>query len=373
MRQPPFVLLRVRLVALFLVSLAAVFSSLAALHPSALAHPLGLLAPPVILAMAALGGALAFDRLSAFAERLGRARVRIAGWFYGSVVILAFLAVLSGLGEALLTAHAIMIGAQGAFLLLAGLGRGYIGTLVNAFVLSCIAGLAGGPAAAAAMASHAGLIVFFLAVDSPARMLAEYPVEETPPAGPFILKGAFLAVAVAAGLAGFFLAVPPEPYVLFRLEALGGEAVGAALGALYRDLAIVMLLAALAFYALLRWSIGRPREGRELRLEHPSARRRSEPAAAPARAPAGEGKGWRGRVVRLYVRTLEQLASWGIRRRPDQTASELASRLEPREPAEALTALFVRARYGPSDLSEEDFREASRASAAILDRARGRK
>ena len=70
---------------------------------------------------------------------------------------------------------------------------------------------------------------------------------------------------------------------------------------------------------------------------------------------------------------LDQLAAWGIRRRPDQTASEHAARLEPREPADSLTALFLRARYGPVDLSEEDFREASRASAAILDQARGKK
>ena len=70
---------------------------------------------------------------------------------------------------------------------------------------------------------------------------------------------------------------------------------------------------------------------------------------------------------------MAELAALGVRRRADQTAQELAARLEPRPEAEELTSLFMRARYGPGDLSESEYRDALRASAGIVARFRLRK
>jgi len=83
-------------------------------------------------------------------------------------------------------------------------------------------------------------------------------------------------------------------------------------------------------------------------------------------------KEWRSRIVKVYVRTTQQLAKWGRRRRPFQTAGEFARTLAPAGAAAELTDLFSRARYGSGEMTEAEFETASRASREILDHHRRR-
>ena len=76
--------------------------------------------------------------------------------------------------------------------------------------------------------------------------------------------------------------------------------------------------------------------------------------------------------MKLYVRTTEQLARWGRRRRSFQTPREYAGTLAPAGAALELTELFSRARYGREDLSESDYERASQVSREILDHHRRR-
>ncbi len=108
-------------------------------------------------------------------------------------------------------------------------------------------------------------------------------------------------------------------------------------------------------------------------IERVAARRRMEKKAAPAGGGAGPEVatgGVRVRIVKLYVRTLEQLARLGVRRRPDQTPLEVSARMAPEEAARELTGVFMQARYGPGEPSEADFDRASRSGAAVVDHFR---
>lgn len=374
MREPPVVLLRARLLALFLIALAAAYTAMAAYRLAWTRHAGGLLLPPLFLGAGTLLGASWHDRLSLLADRVGRGRVKAAAAFLWFLLAAALLVVLTGQRSLALDVVVFMMIVQPFLLLLSGLGRGHQGTIVTAFSLTVMGALEGGPAAAAALTAHAGLVVLFLAVDHPARMLTEYPVDVMPSPAPVLARATALALAVSGPLAGWFVLSPPEPYAPFAAEAaaLPGHGAVAAESVLdlLLDLGLAVVAAGLVFWLLLRYSLGRGSDARSLKLQRVAARRRPAEPRPPAFR-AGELPGWRGRVVKLYVRILEQLAAAGLRRRPGQTPLELAPRLEPRAEADVLTDLFMRARYGPSDLTEEDFERARRAGAAVVARRRG--
>ena len=105
-----------------------------------------------------------------------------------------------------------------------------------------------------------------------------------------------------------------------------------------------------------------------------AARRALERRAAAVPPPdVPDPKGWRARVVKLYVRLAEQLSRLGVRRGATQTPREFSRTLSPEAAAAALTEIFGRARYGDRELSEEDFNAASAAGAEILGHFRGKK
>ena len=377
MRNLPEAFLRARLVALFLLSLSAVYGVTLGWSPRTLREPASI-AWPVSLVLATLGGAILMDRLFAFVDRVGRSRLQLLGWVtYGFLLLLVILGVMSGArgqGSVRVGAGAMRF-AQVAFLLFAGLGRGYIGAIVNAFALTCVAALAGGAAAAMAVASHAGMLVFFLVADHHARLLADYPVESPPESGPILIRALGGAGALTAAISIFFYFVPCLPYApLMGPSGAAHSLPSEQVWGLLRDLVGLMVLAGLALWLVLRLSGGRGRDAGEVLSQRVGARRAIEPlppAAPPPDVP--DPRGWRARIVKLYVRLAERLSRQGLRRKPTQTPREFAQALAPASAAESLTELFMRARYGDRELGEADFNAASSAGEQILAHFRGRR
>ncbi len=373
MRRHPEALLRARLAALYLLSLAAVYGSYLAWQPGLLFKPKTIAWPPLVLAAATFAGAAIHDRLGSLGDRHVRGRLRaVTGILYGGVLFLVCLGLLAGQPDSVELGGSMLRTLQPAFLLFAGFGRGHIGVLVNAFALTATSILAGGPGAAASVVLHGGLVAFFLVVDHAWRMLTEYPVDTMPPAGPTLGRGAVNGLLVGSALAAFFHFVPAVAYAPLQRAGLAAPLPPDRLVSLLGNLMFVGIVSGLSFYFLLRLGTGRGGATDGPVVEIVSARRRAElKSEALYTEPAEAMKGWRGRIVQLYVRTTLQLARWGRRRRPYQTPSEFARTLSPAGAAQELTDLFSRARYGPQDLTEADFQAASRAAQELLAHERG--
>ena len=375
MRRQPLEFLRARLLALYLLSLAAVYGSMIAWRSDLARSWALLLWPPAVLGVAALGGAAIHERLAALADRHVRARIRsVAAIAYGGALFLVCLGLLVGHRDAAEGGVTMLQGLQSAFLLLAGFGRGHFGTILNAFVLSSTSILAGGPGAAISATLHGGLLAFFLTADYAARALSEYPVDVAPRPAPVLARGAVQAALVAGALAAWFWFFPATPYApLQRAGAIPDVPVDRIAG-LLGNLLLVAVVSAVTVYLVLRLGTG----GKNVEGDVPviaivQARRRTQQGAGAAFVEKPPGpKEWRSRIVKIYVRTTRQLAKWGRRRRSFQTAAEFARTLAPAGGAAELTELFTRARYGSEEMTEAEFDRASRASREILDHHRGR-
>lgn len=375
MKPSPVTLLQARLASLYLLSWAAVSGSLIAWQGAKALHPWPLLWPPVALAAAALGGASLQDRLAVLVDKHTRARTRsVIGVVYGAVLLVVSLGLLSGSRDAAQAGGALLRGLQPLFLLLAGFGRGHLGTLVNAFALTSTSMLAGGPGAALSATLHAGILVFFLAADRGARLLTEFPVEELPSQGRMLVKGAMPAAAVALLLGVFFWAVPPAPYAPIAQAGAIASLPADKLVGLLSNLILVAVLSTLAFWLLLRFGSGGRSAGPDAPLVEVVTARRKEgrTEGASFREPPVPANQWRARIVALYVRTAAQLAKGGRRRAPSQTPKEFARLLAPAGASAELAELFGRARYGREEPTEADFDRAARVSRELLDRPRER-
>lgn len=375
MRGQPLEFLRARLLAVYLLSLAGVDGSLVAWR-SDLADRWGLLLlPPVLLGAATLAGAAIHERLAAMADRHLRARLRSgAGIVYGGCLFLICMGLLLGHRDAAEGGLLILYGLQAAFLLLAGFGRGYFGVLLNAFVLTSTSVLAGGPGAAISVTLHGGIVVFFLVADRHARVLSEYPVETMPRSTPILSRGLVHAALVGGALAAWFWLFPASPYApLQRAGAIPGVSVDRIAG-LVSNLFFVAVVSAATVYLVLRLSGGARHADADAPLAAiVQARGRTEKGAGAGYLETPPSpKEWRSRIVKLYVRTTQQLAKLGRRRRPFQTPGEFARTLAPAGPAAELTELFSRARYGSDEMTPAEFDRATRASREILDHHRGR-
>jgi hypothetical protein len=372
MSPVPAAFLRARLAALYLLSLAGIYGMELALEPRVLGRVLEVAWPPLALGGAALAGAALQDTLASLTDRQNRARLVLLGWAgSGLGLLLVLLGILSeGKGrQALGLGTALLKGLQPFTLLLAGFGRGHLGALVNALCLTVAAALGGGPAAAAAVTAHASILVFFFGVDYPARLFTEY---ESPGArtGPAFREAALWALGMAVVLGVFFTLVPCRPY-----EPLARGPLGAARGlpreeilALSRELALVGLVSGVGFFLLLRtWGARRREREVPLPVEKPSARHFAEPEPRrPLPEVFGPAKSGRARVVRLYLRLLEELGRRGLVRRPSETPREFGRRLGPPDQSQILVEIFSRARYGREDLSESDVQAAGSAAGSIL-------
>jgi hypothetical protein len=377
MRTAPVPFLRARLVALFLLSLAAVYGLGLSLAPVSMHRPVQMIWPPVLLSLSTLAGAAAMDRLFSVVDRAGRGRLQLIGWIiYGFLLLMVTLGIFSGEHgrDTVRSGAGLLRFVQAGFLLLAGLGRGHLGAIVNAFAMTCVAALGGGPSAALAVSSHAGLVVFFLSADHHARLLSDFPVNEPPRAAPVLGRAALVALGVAGVLALFFWAVPCVPYAPLLARGAGTPAVPPEQAwRLIRDLVSIAALAGLAFWVILWVGGGRGRDVSTPPVRSVVPRRQSTPRAAPTASPdRPTSEDWRSRIIGVYVRLLDQLARLGIRRRPCETPREFSRTLAPEGAATVLTELFVRARYGERDLTQADFESASRAGGEVLDRFRGR-
>jgi hypothetical protein len=136
-----------------------------------------------------------------------------------------------------------------------------------------------------------------------------------------------------------------------------------------RTIVVTGLAGAVAVYYVGRW-LGRSRKGERTSIEAPEPLRggleriRPKATRAPA-APSYPGR--RGRVVRAYVALLRGAKRAGFPRRPDETPDEFAAALvEPHGPLQAATDAFVSARYGPTEVSEDDVVRAERGAAEVL-------
>ncbi len=360
--------LRARLGALYGLSLAACYTALGAWRPSWIDRPWRAAVPALALGLAAVAGQALQDRLTQLAERVGRSRFRAAGaTAHGLVMMLGLLGLLLKLPTSASGAVRALLLFQPFFLLLAGLGRGQQGTLINAVALTAFASLAGGPLAAVAVVLCAMGVLIFLSADHYARLLIEYSGADAPVPRLLWREAVAPAAALGAALSIFFWLAPPRPLAVVVQAMPGATASPDVVLKLLLHLLGISIVAGLLFFLLLRWS-GRTGESEgDADFEKAAARRRPEPPSpALPLPPEPPLEGWRSRVVRVYVKALEQLARWGLRRRPSQTPAEFARQLEPEGDAAALTALFTRARYGAEELSEAEFQEAERAAQSVL-------
>ncbi|MBI3854561.1 MAG: hypothetical protein HY293_02590 [Planctomycetes bacterium] len=325
MRRLPTEFLRARLVALYLLSLAAVYGSMVAWRPDLPDAWPRLAWPPFVLGAAALAGAAIHERLASLTDHQVRSRIRsVAGIVYGGALFLVSMGLLVGHREAAEGGVAILQALQPAFLLFAGFGRGHHGTLINAFVLTAASMLAGGPAAAVAATLQGGLLAWFLVADHAARALTEYPVEALPRPAPLLARGAIQALLVAAALAVWFRLFPAAAYAPLRRSGAVADIPADRVAGLLGNLLFVAVASAVAVYLVLRLGDG----VRNAAAEAPviaivQARRRSlKSEGSPFAVAAPSPKEWRARIVQLYVRTTQQLAKGGRRRRSFQTALE---------------------------------------------------
>ena len=253
--------------------------------------------------------------------------------------------------------------------------RAVVGQSLALVALAC---LQGGPLAAWAAASTLALVGLYVGLDHHARLLASHRLDDSPHAARALVLSAALVlpVALAVGLAVHVAspeprpapptAVPDDAYRPIE-EKPQRELDSRAL----RSIAVTGLAGAVAVYFVGRWIV-RSKRGEKKSIETPEplvgALERIRPEERRSRA-RPEYPGRRGRIVRAYLALLRGAARAGFPRRPDETPAEFASALdEPRVPLTEATDVFVRARYGPFDLTDGDVAQAERGVAAVLER-----
>lgn len=251
--------------------------------------------------------------------------------------------------------------------------RGVVGHSLALVALAC---LKGGALAAVTAGASLALIGMYVGLDHHSRLLAAHRLDEGGHAARALWRSAVLVLPVAllVGVAVHRLAprgvVLPEPVVeeqgYVPLDKTPQRELD--LQAL-RALVVTGVIGAVAVYFIGRWLV-RSKRGETRMIETPEPLRGAVERIRPPSRPAArlpEYPGRRGRVVRAYLNVLRGAERAGFPRRPHETADEFADALgEPRQPLLATTDTFVRARYGPFELSDEDVLEAERGADAVL-------
>lgn len=333
----------------------------------AVAHAFLALAPGLV---SAAGGLVLFAGLVGTQfpptdePKVGAARldwsVTTVGGFYAFLAFIAVLMASAGTARDVQFALYILTGCQIAFLALPRLGHGYVPILANSQLLCCLTALVGGPFTVTSVIGVVVLVVVFLAVDHRVRRRA--------PSGPGVRRALGLSFLLGVGLLGVFLIAPPRPHPSLSLEAFGTA--GLPSDEVIESYAKIALLAALGIGAILfvRWLLKDDEEEDAGRVELPRPRERS----MRRRAPSGgvlvpvDATGDRGKLIRRYLRFLNQAARKGAEREPAWTPAEHARRLP--AAARRLAELFVRARYSREHVSPDDVRQADEAARDVLAR-----
>jgi MFS family permease len=368
-------LLRARAAAVYLLSLHSASHAVMAYEPGLLTWK-ELAGGAGILALALVLGVWWGPWLGALVDRSGRTRLIMVSWIpYGGMLAFSAIAVSNGDLEDIGHASRMFVVIQPLFLALAGLGRGYLGAIQNALVLTIFAAVPGGVVAGAAVCGFVGWCGAFLAFDNAARKLAAYPGVTRGATRSATLHALATVGPVVLALGVFFWSVPATPYAKLARTGVKRTVTKEQIAAAYRDLVWAMAAGGIGAW-LAAWALLRTRGGESVPvLEVVEARRRGEEIvpAAPARMGAVEYSGVRGRIVRAYVRFVERLGKLGILRRPDMTPAEFASRV-PSDGADLalLTDAFVRARWGGDEPTEDDARLAERAAESVVHEVRER-
>lgn len=360
---PP--ILAARSVALYALSLHAAASALLAWTPG----------DARMLALAAVGLALALILGESFGgivdaglEKTSRLRLRVtAAAAYGGLVVIALTAAV-GTGEAALLGQEALIFTvlQAAFLLLADLGRTHLGPVANALVLVMLAALRGGIVASAAVVGGLALLGFFLALDHAARVLQAYPAGRADLLGATLRRATASLAPIVVGLTVLFVLVPPAPLERVRFAAAAPGARDEEVAEAYRRLIVFALAGSALVFGIVRLVRRDRSAGSPLEEALPLERRAEEVLPEPPPLGRRAYRGRRGRIVRAYMDVLARASEAGFRSRPSETPRDIAARLPaPSGPLGALTELFVGARYGPDEPSEEQAVAAERAGRVV--------
>jgi hypothetical protein len=340
--------------------------------------PLGLVGWAVALAVAlGVGERLGEALASIEAKRRDRLAVFL-GTVQLSVLVLALVLASARPTPGLLRFLAeVLSGYQLLVLALARLTPQARSAVGHSLALVALASLRGGPLGAWAASSALALVGLYVGLDHHARLLAAHRLEESPHAARALGLSAVLVlpVALVAGLAVHAAAPearpgPPPERADDTYRPLREEPRRELDTRALRSIVVTGLLGAVAVYYVGRWLV-RSKRREKTAIETPEPLRgtleRIRPDARPSRA-LPEYPGRRGKIVRAYLSLLRGAGRSGFPRRPDETPTEYASALtEPSAPLTEATDVFVRARYGPFDLTDDDVQTAERGVAAVLD------
>jgi hypothetical protein len=256
---------------------------------------------------------------------------------------------------------------------LAPQARGVVGHSLALVALAC---LRGGPLGAWAASSALALVGLYVGLDHHARLLASHRLDDSPHTARALGLPAALVLPVALAVGLTILTAAPEPRPDPPPEVVDDsyrpieekprrELDTRAL----RSIVVTGVAGAVMVYFVGRWLV-RSKRGKKGSIETPEPLRgaleRIRPDERPSRAlPSYPGR--RGKVVREYLRLLRGAERLGFPRRPDETPAQFATALqEPRVPLGETTEVFVRARYGPSEMTDGDVARAERGVAAVL-------
>jgi hypothetical protein len=230
----------------------------------------------------------------------------------------------------------------------------------NALLLTLLTVAAGGPWAVAAVIGYLGVLPFLLAFDHAAHTLAAWPPPPGPVAPAVFRATARLAGPIVLGLALYFVVAPADLDLAARTAAGQDPDDAAAMVSVWRRLVLLGILGVgllLPLVRLLRAGTASPTAvvGPEL-LDGTVVNEEILPAPPSTGAVDASA---RGRVVASYLRVLRALVRRGFDRRASQTPQAIARRAAPvSAELQDLTALFMDARYGPAEPTEDEARRA---------------
>jgi hypothetical protein len=315
-------------------------------------------------------GSLLPDAFSATGAASLRVRARLAAFLVLPLPGLVALAVAVAAPRLAGQAASALALLQVAVLLVAGALGVEVLALWGAFVLTLLAGLAGGLPAFTGLTGFLVIAAVFFALDHALRRVSAWPGTRAP-AVRVVVADALLAVAApAALLATALLALPAPSPVPLPADANG--VVAPEVRRAYEWLTLVALAGGASVVFFVRWLRGGEGEAPPL-VEPAESRVEAEEALEAETFEDARYAPARGRIIRAYLRFLSRAREAGFRIEPHLTPREIQDRVRrPEDPVDRLTGLFMDARYGPDEPGAEAVRAAEAAATAACARLRGR-